>query len=886
MKKLLTLILALIMVFIAATPIAPVYAASKPITVTFIGSEKEISGLQPFIDSKGKVWATAQSIAYAIGVDKTAYDIKTLKETYTRNKNTLTLYAGKKEYAVNGIKKQMDSATIVKSGMIYVEPRYIAEAFGLKALWNPTDKIISIRKANMPKRVALASNSWGFEVDNDYCSLGKSPAMLPALIKNTLIIPIRPLADIFNGTYSFDSKSNTAILKIDGTSFEFKLLSDNVKINGVSRKMDTEARLDQGIVRVPAKVLLNNLKSYDVKFYGNMQMLIRLKGKTDFYDENGDIISSDKTTLKYYNEFNNEKLPKDVDDTANQIAAKLLKPGMSDYDKVLAVNRYIIENTTYVRSSEGLYDVLLKGKGICQGYACATANLLNKMGVEAKFVVGFAGVDGFKDIDEYELGNYKENRHAWNIVKVDGKYYHLDVTWNDATINDEETNRNMYDYLLLSDKQMQTDHIWRKTFYPPCSTNYDDKLINDSAAQGYTPVTGKIKFESGTAKEDIYILMSMENSGISMSRTLFLGKGSSESSFMLIPEKQYSSELQDHIGFQLADIYNYKTDDKYTLEVQQNGNDYTVIVKPEKTAASKIKVLFPQPAKMNQSLYIRVSTMTPQGKGFSSYGSDGVQLEITPGMTEATVTIKPPLPPQGECWYTLELIGNNIEKYMDGQYNLVDSYQRMSLAACPLDSITVKLPDGVLQTPVQSENLNVELNDSQISEIKTALAKYHVGDKKLESVKSTANAKALETSDPTEVDSNGTIYYVEYLKSGVQVYRSYNQHSDAKRLYYSISLNRIQVTQDNYIKLYNKLNGYLKELLKADKLTAPNVYTSGKGSTKLDSWNVKTLFTQMMKGYSQLEANYKKNNVNYQLYMGGNPSTEEVSVIFSITINK
>lgn len=52
-------------------------------------------------------------------------------------------------------------------------------------------------------------------------------------------------------------------------------------------------------------------------------------------------------------------------------------------------------------------------------------------------------------------------RHAWNVVRLDKKYYHLDCTFDLSLGNPEEIR---YDYFLLSDKQIFRDHerlVWR-----------------------------------------------------------------------------------------------------------------------------------------------------------------------------------------------------------------------------------------------------------------------------------------------------------------------------------------------------------------------------------------------------------------------------------------
>lgn len=52
-------------------------------------------------------------------------------------------------------------------------------------------------------------------------------------------------------------------------------------------------------------------------------------------------------------------------------------------------------------------------------------------------------------------------RHAWNVIKIGGQYYHLDATF-DNTLSKDDTIR--YDYVNLSDKQIARDHepvIWK-----------------------------------------------------------------------------------------------------------------------------------------------------------------------------------------------------------------------------------------------------------------------------------------------------------------------------------------------------------------------------------------------------------------------------------------
>ena len=65
--------------------------------------------------------------------------------------------------------------------------------------------------------------------------------------------------------------------------------------------------------------------------------------------------------------------------------------------------------------------------------------------------------------------------HAWNIVEIEGKTYHLDVTF-DMSLTDK-TNR--YDYFNLSDEDIKKEHVIINVI-PPCTTiGYDYFTVNN-----------------------------------------------------------------------------------------------------------------------------------------------------------------------------------------------------------------------------------------------------------------------------------------------------------------------------------------------------------------------------------------------------------------------
>lgn len=160
-----------------------------------------------------------------------------------------------------------------------------------------------------------------------------------------------------------------------------------------------------------------------------------------------------------------------------EIANSLLIPNMTDFEKVLAVNNYVVTHANYSfntkTSPHHVYTLLNEGKGVCQAYALLTYRLLKEMGVEARYVTGKGyGSNGLED-------------HAWNLVKIDGEWYFLDTTWNDQWTN---TKYIYYGYFLVTSNQLREDHIWEENLYPAANNNkysYIHNIVQGLSDNGY-----------------------------------------------------------------------------------------------------------------------------------------------------------------------------------------------------------------------------------------------------------------------------------------------------------------------------------------------------------------------------------------------------------------
>ncbi|MET4562136.1 transglutaminase-like putative cysteine protease [Lysinibacillus parviboronicapiens] len=178
-----------------------------------------------------------------------------------------------------------------------------------------------------------------------------------------------------------------------------------------------------------------------------------------------------------------------VEMNVQEIVTTLNKSAKSDVEKVKAVNDYIVSNTAYTdntkASPHSAYTVLAEHGGVCQGYALLAHSMLQKLGIETQYIVGYVGQEG----------------HAWNLVKLNGQWYHLDTTWNDPVPDRKGAIR--YQYFLVDDRTMARDHTWVAADYPKAtSTIYSYYHDIDFPAQ----VGQQLFYSSVSDDNKLYVL--------------------------------------------------------------------------------------------------------------------------------------------------------------------------------------------------------------------------------------------------------------------------------------------------------------------------------------------------------------------------------------------
>lgn len=152
---------------------------------------------------------------------------------------------------------------------------------------------------------------------------------------------------------------------------------------------------------------------------------------------------------------------------ARHIVARSITPKMTEFDKELTLHDYIANNTrydyeSYVKdaipdSSFDEYGALVLGVAVCEGYARAMQLMCDLSGIECIIVNGHSLNNGIREL------------HAWNIVKIDGEYYHVDVT-SDDPLTADGSNMLLHDYFNLPDSEMKLYCDWDRTAYPACTS--------------------------------------------------------------------------------------------------------------------------------------------------------------------------------------------------------------------------------------------------------------------------------------------------------------------------------------------------------------------------------------------------------------------------------
>lgn len=171
--------------------------------------------------------------------------------------------------------------------------------------------------------------------------------------------------------------------------------------------------------------------------------------------------------------------------TINSILNSIIKPGMTETEKIRTVHNWIVCNTTYNNnyydrgdSFNHVSNLLNNKTGVCQGYSVTFYIFMKQMGIPCTLV----------------MGKTDKVSHAWNAVKLDGNWYYIDVTWDDPVVNGTSNypggDNISYEYLLctynhISKTHKEDNYIGTTPLPNGISDDYNDLMYRMS---GFTNV--------------------------------------------------------------------------------------------------------------------------------------------------------------------------------------------------------------------------------------------------------------------------------------------------------------------------------------------------------------------------------------------------------------
>ena len=120
--------------------------------------------------------------------------------------------------------------------------------------------------------------------------------------------------------------------------------------------------------------------------------------------------------------------------------AEMVRDRKSELERLVGAHDLICSDYSYDISleSNNVYTFLKTGKGTCQGYTWTYMAILRELGIECRYVAS------------------DTIAHIWLAVKIDGEWYHTDVTWDDPPFM-EGSGKHSRAHLLFSDGKADRD---------------------------------------------------------------------------------------------------------------------------------------------------------------------------------------------------------------------------------------------------------------------------------------------------------------------------------------------------------------------------------------------------------------------------------------------
>lgn len=192
--------------------------------------------------------------------------------------------------------------------------------------------------------------------------------------------------------------------------------------------------------------------------------------------------SYDESATTLYLKYNftpkkKEFFSKEIDNAVRYLFQPDRLKNLSELEKVAYVYKWLVNNTTYNEYSsfnQTIYSVLINRNSVCTGYAKTAQYLLGIIGVESELIFG-----------KFNADKSNEGRHVWNIVKIDGEWYHVDFCLADPSLKDllnKDEAPNESEDLLWNYFCKPTEYILKNRsiefveYFPDCNNDIKERF--------------------------------------------------------------------------------------------------------------------------------------------------------------------------------------------------------------------------------------------------------------------------------------------------------------------------------------------------------------------------------------------------------------------------
>lgn len=160
------------------------------------------------------------------------------------------------------------------------------------------------------------------------------------------------------------------------------------------------------------------------------------------------VSSNNEITLEIQKKYSEEKINK-INELVNNVINELDLNNIDDLTKIERIHNYILNHTVYDKNTKNFdinsaYGSLIEGHAVCSGYADAFSIFMNI----------------------YKIPNIRvsSENHLWNLVYINGKWLHIDLTWDDSENNKYDNNY----FLITKEKLFSLDtkeHNFDESFF-------------------------------------------------------------------------------------------------------------------------------------------------------------------------------------------------------------------------------------------------------------------------------------------------------------------------------------------------------------------------------------------------------------------------------------